>query len=183
MGIAERKERERSQRSEQIRNAAKGVFLGKGFNGATIEEIANKAELSSGTIYLYYKNKDELFASLILHSLESLNLRLGDILSKKKLPADQKLDQAWKALFRVFSSDPIAVRVIFHFQLEDALQLLSPPLLSSLNEVSKKIINRIALIFQAGIDEGIYKELNPMALADILMSLFMGLIVWEDAKR
>ena len=99
MGIAERKERERSQRSEQIRNAAKGVFLGKGFSGATIEEIANKAELSSGTIYLYYKNKDELFASLILHSLESLNRRLGDILSKKKFPTDQKLDQAWKALF------------------------------------------------------------------------------------
>ena len=61
--------------------------------------------------------------------------------------------------------------------------MLSPPLLSSLNEVSKNIINRIASIFQAGIDEGIYKELNPMALADILMSLFMGLIVWEDAKR
>jgi AcrR family transcriptional regulator len=63
MGIQERKERERGRRRQQIMIAAKRVFSFKGFNKATMEDIASEAELSPGTLYLYFKNKDELCAS------------------------------------------------------------------------------------------------------------------------
>ncbi|RLC22759.1 MAG: TetR/AcrR family transcriptional regulator, partial [Deltaproteobacteria bacterium] len=66
MGIQERKEREKGRRRQQIMIAAKRVFSLKGFNKATMEDIANEAELSPGTLYLYFKNKDELCASLSL---------------------------------------------------------------------------------------------------------------------
>ncbi len=60
MGIQERKERERERRRQQIIVAAKRVFSDKGFNRATMEDIAKEAELSPGTLYLYFKNKDEI---------------------------------------------------------------------------------------------------------------------------
>mgnify|MGYP006293938867 FL=1 len=60
MGIYERKRREREQRRAQILEAAKKVFSSKGFNSATMEEIAGEAELSPGTLYIYFKNKEEL---------------------------------------------------------------------------------------------------------------------------
>jgi len=183
MGIVERKQRERNLRKTQILDAAKKIFLAKGFSGTTIEEIARAAEISSGTIYLYFKNKDDLYASLNLKTLDSLNRRLGKTIANTQLTIEEKLDRAWKSLYKVFRSDPIALRVVFHFQLEDSLQLLSPPMLSSLNKVSKSIINRIALIFQGGIDEGRFLERNAMAMADVFMSLFIGLVLWEDAKR
>jgi AcrR family transcriptional regulator len=63
MGIYERKQREKEQRKTEIINAARKVFSNKGFNTATMEEIASEAELSPGTLYLYFKNKEELHTS------------------------------------------------------------------------------------------------------------------------
>ena len=60
MGIQERKEREKERRRQQIMVAAKRVFTEKGFNKATMEDIAQEAELSPGTLYLYFKNKDDI---------------------------------------------------------------------------------------------------------------------------
>ena len=55
LGTEDRKEREKKQRKALILNAAKRVFLNKGYSGATVEEIANEAELSIGTLYIYFK--------------------------------------------------------------------------------------------------------------------------------
>lgn len=60
MGIAERKERERQKRWEDIVSAAEKVFFSKGFVKSTMEEIAESAELSKGTLYLYFKSKEDL---------------------------------------------------------------------------------------------------------------------------
>ena len=51
MGIQERKEREKERRRQQIMVAAKRVFSDRGFNKATMEDIAQEAELSPGTLY------------------------------------------------------------------------------------------------------------------------------------
>ena len=75
MGIQERKERERERRRQQIIVAAKRVFSKNGFSRTTMEDIAKEAELSPGTLYLYFKNKEELYASLSLRILQYLSIR------------------------------------------------------------------------------------------------------------
>lgn len=73
MGIAERKEREKEQRRNDIINAAEKVFFEKGINGATMDEVADKAELSKGTLYLYFSNKDDLYYAICMRGLSILN--------------------------------------------------------------------------------------------------------------
>jgi len=51
-----------------IAQMAKAVFAERGYQQATLEEIAQRAGMSKATIYLYYKNKDDLF----LHVVEKL---------------------------------------------------------------------------------------------------------------
>jgi len=60
MGIAERKEREKQLRREEIILAAEKVFFNKGFDLSTMDHIAEEAELSKGTLYLYFKSKEDL---------------------------------------------------------------------------------------------------------------------------
>jgi AcrR family transcriptional regulator len=60
-----RKEREREARREAILDAAARVFSRKSFYEATLEEIASEAELAKGTLYNYYKDKQDIFASLM----------------------------------------------------------------------------------------------------------------------
>jgi AcrR family transcriptional regulator len=61
MGITERKERERQEMKSRIVEAATRMFLEEGFEKFSIRSIAEKIEYSPATIYLYFKDKNQLF--------------------------------------------------------------------------------------------------------------------------
>jgi len=60
MGISERKEREKQEMRNNIIAAAITMFTEEGYEKTSIRKIADKIEYSPATIYLYYKDKDEL---------------------------------------------------------------------------------------------------------------------------
>jgi AcrR family transcriptional regulator len=64
MTIATRKQREKEEMREMILQAAKGIFLEKGYAETSIRNIAERIEYSPGTIYLYFKEKDDIFHAL-----------------------------------------------------------------------------------------------------------------------
>ncbi|GAB2604600.1 TetR/AcrR family transcriptional regulator [Spirosoma areae] len=64
MGIIERKEREREEMRKLILDAAQKLFLTNGFEKVSIRNIADEIEYSPATIYLYYKDKNDLFFAL-----------------------------------------------------------------------------------------------------------------------
>ncbi len=72
MGVAERREREKAERRCCILDAAERVFLAKGLAAATMDEIAQQAEVSKGTLYLYFKGKDELYLTIAMRALGEL---------------------------------------------------------------------------------------------------------------
>jgi AcrR family transcriptional regulator len=73
MGIAERKEREKQQRRDEIIQAAEKVFFTMGLDTATMDDIAAEAELSKGTLYLYFKNKEKLHVEVARRAIILLN--------------------------------------------------------------------------------------------------------------
>jgi len=183
MGIAERRERERQMRRQQILDAAKRVFSAKGFNGATVESIAEEAELSPSTLYLYFKNKDELYASLNLQMLEVLNQMIQEVCNQKQLSAGQKIQALGDALYKVYEFDPLILINVLQFQSSEPLRQLSSQLLDKIKEGSTKALRNIASIFQQGIEDRVFTQHNPIALADIVWSVFAGLVLWEESKR
>eukprot|EP01156_Anaeramoeba_ignava_P003342 Anaeramoba_ignava/a221986_9.p1 GENE.a221986_9~~a221986_9.p1 ORF type:complete len:213 (-),score=-0.67 a221986_9:772-1410(-) len=73
MGISERKQREKERRKSEILDAAEKLFFSKGFDETTMDDVAENAELSKGTLYLYFKNKEELFLELSYRGMEIMN--------------------------------------------------------------------------------------------------------------
>lgn len=71
MGSSERKEREKAELKELILDTAKKILLKSGKQGLSIRKIANAIEYSPATIYLYFKDKDE-----ILHELMEMGFML-----------------------------------------------------------------------------------------------------------
>ena len=183
MGIQERKEREKERRRQQIIVAAKRVFSEKGFNKATMEDIAKEAELSPGTLYLYFKNKEELYASLSLRILQYLHIRVTHVNKEVDLPPDKKLKALMEAMYDVYEFDPLIIINMFHLQSSETLKNLSETLLEEIKDLSKKSIGAIAKIFAAGIEEGLYVDHHPVALADIFWSMFSGVVLWEASKK
>ena len=183
MGIQERKEREKERRRQQIIVAAKRVFSEKGFNKATMEDIAKEAELSPGTLYLYFKNKEELYASLSLRILQYLHIRVAHVNKELSLSPVQKLDMLMEAMYDVYDFDPLIIINMFHLQSSETLKNLSNELLDEIKDLSRKSIGAIATMFKAGIESGVFKDYHPTALADIFWSLFSGVVLWEASKK
>jgi len=62
---AERREEYLQERHEQILDAAIKVFGEKGFEGASVADIAEAAKIGKGTVYLYFKSKEEIFSAIL----------------------------------------------------------------------------------------------------------------------
>src|ERR1700680_2531129 len=56
---------EDSAKRRQILNGAREVFLAQGFDAASMGEIARRAGVSKGTLYVYFKSKEELFEAVV----------------------------------------------------------------------------------------------------------------------
>ncbi len=72
MGIVERKEREKEEMRNRILAAARTLFLNQGYEKTSIRNIADSIEYSPGTIYLYFKDKNELLFALHQESFTGL---------------------------------------------------------------------------------------------------------------
>ena len=183
MGIVERKERDKELRRHQIMDAATNIFAKKGFSGATIESIAEEADFSPATIYLYFKNKDELYASLSLKMLKVLVEKIEFICNQVNLGPKEKIDALPETLYQVYETDPLNVTHLLRYQSTEALLNLSPELASRIKDAAQKYINAMVKILEEGVREGIFQDCHPVAFADIVWSIFAGLVLWEGTKK
>lgn len=98
MSISERKEREREQRRYGILRAAKDVFFRNGFEKTSMEMIAEECQLAKGTLYLYFKSKEELYVSLVEDGILILDAMMAKVI-EEDLSHDQKLLAMVKAYY------------------------------------------------------------------------------------
>ena len=124
MGIIERKTREKESRRLQILEAAKKIFSSKGYNSATMEEIADAAELSPGTLYIYFKNKEELHTFLSIDMLKHIAEDVEAVAQNDELP-EMKLDNLRDVFIAVYEQDPMILISLFHLQAGETLKNLS----------------------------------------------------------
>ena len=72
MSTAERRAREKQRRRQEILQAARSEFFERGFHNPTVDDVAARAEVSKGTIYLYFESKEEILAHLLVEGLDHL---------------------------------------------------------------------------------------------------------------
>jgi AcrR family transcriptional regulator len=183
MGITERRERERAMRQRLIQDAAIELFMKKGFFSVKMEDIAEKAELSIATIYLYFKSKDELYASLNAISLQYLHDEVKKVYTDESLSVEEKLMGYKDALKNTYHFNPTTLRIIFHLQLYNIFASLDKKLLNQFNSLGRRTMNMIANTYEEGVRQGKFEEGNGIAHADIIWALFTGLVLWEEAKK
>jgi AcrR family transcriptional regulator len=113
LSTAERRARERAQRRREILDAARQEFLESGVGRPTMDDIASRAEVSKGTIYLYFKSKEEILAHLLLEGLDLLigQMRAAVAAIPESGPADALRSLAF-AYLRFSVSSPLYFRLI-----------------------------------------------------------------------
>ena len=81
--------RRAEDRPREICSAALAVFAEKGFAAAKLDEIARRAGVSKGTLYLYFKDKEELFRAVVRDNVSPNIDQLGDTILAADLPFSQ----------------------------------------------------------------------------------------------
>ena len=104
MGIAERKEREKEQRKKDIINAAERIFFTKGHENATMDDVATEAELSKGTLYLYFKNKEDLYLAIHLRGNKILRAMFEKAFDQNKtgLEKTKAIGRAYVEFYKTY---------------------------------------------------------------------------------
>ena len=89
MGTRERRAREKEQRRQDILDAARTLFRASGYDGTTMPQIAQAAELAPGTLYLYFPSKQALYAELLIEGYDLLLERLQTAIQTDAPPRQQ----------------------------------------------------------------------------------------------
>ncbi len=160
MGIIERKQKEKERRRHEILKAAHKVFLREGYNNSSMDLIAEEAQLSKGTLYLYYKTKDDLYASVLLEKgLPTLIKFLKEADSKTNSIEDKILNFSL-AYYRYAVNYPEFFNMLNELHSEGTLNLsnIKPETLQSLRKIEEEIFKDKLMTFQKGIETGIFND-------------------------
>ena len=100
-----------NDKRERILAAAERVFARRGFFASRVSEIAKDAGVADGTIYLYFKSKDDLLISLFEQRMKQVNATLQTAIATAHKPIDQ-LRAFIKAYLKLVHDEPAAAEVL-----------------------------------------------------------------------
>lgn len=178
MGIADRRQREKEQRKTEIIEAAESLFFSRSYEDVSMDEIAREVELNKATIYLYFKNKETLFATIVLRGIEILKAKYMECM-EKQVPGIVKVALMGQAYYQFSQEYPDYLRMI-HFYGSERFSKENP----CTAEIGKgygtcRLILRDAI--QEGIDDGtIRADIDPFLTSMYLMISFMSILSMEN---
>ena len=122
MSVAERRAREKQNRIQDILRAAEKVFFAKGFESATMNEIARKAEVGKGTIYLYFQGKDDIHRAIVERGMDIL-FGLIKNSAKDQACGMSRLETVWDSFMRFRTDYPNYCNAFIHYETKSRGQI------------------------------------------------------------
>jgi AcrR family transcriptional regulator len=176
MGIAERREREKERRRNDILDAAEKVFFPRGANLATMDEVAEEAELSKGTLYLYFKSKDALYLGIAARALKLLHDLFEEAIVKHSTGMQQS-GAIGEVYYQFSKSHPDYFDTILHYESSKKDSVENNTLLEQCHQIELSKMRIVASTIENGIKDGtIRDDLDPMKTAYVLRGANTGII-------
>lgn len=178
MGIQERKQKEKRMRKEAILEAARKVFLEKGFKGATMEDIAGTSNFTKKTLYAYFNSKDELYYDIIREGFDILNSLINESLEDKVMVNEVdkiKILGGTLIYFSIQYPDYFEVIMEYENKLEDMKE--NNPVLKELYEAGQYSFDFLHKFVRDGIEKGeITSKMDAVSTTLVLWSCLIGAI-------
>lgn len=181
MGTKERRAQEKQLRLNQILDAARTLLFSKGIDAISINKIAKKAELGVGTIYFYFKNKEEIFVAL---QEEGLRLFYDMIVPVRKSPqtCDEKLRQIGDLYYR-FSLEHKDYLDIINMFLSSSKEFFEPDLKNKIDMSGSKIFDLIEDVILEGIKTGEFNQTDARKCAILFFGALNGIMQFKKLER
>jgi AcrR family transcriptional regulator len=171
-------QRRPEHRPDEIATAALQVFAKRGLHQTTLDDIAKEAGVSKGTIYLYFKSKEDLFiaaAQRVVPSPEELKLEAPQTITENDV--EKLLRAAARTMYRRFCTP--AYRAFFALM---AAESLRHPEWGRL--YFEKIVlaqnRRFAELFQQAATMGAIRQFDPLLVARAFIGMFLTMALTQE---
>lgn len=166
--------RRKSARPQEILDAALACFAEKGFAAARMDDIAERAGVTKGTIYLYFENKDAVFKALVR---ESIGAQIAHVIESIRAYEGSSRDLLRNAVTMIAhfaaTSDRVVLPKIIVAEVGNFPELAR----FYRDEIIDKGLGAMTSVIARGVERGEFRDVNPdhvarMMIAPILLSIF-----------
>jgi len=180
MGTVERKEKERLTRRQDVIDAAEALFMEKGYEHATMDDIAMDAGFTKKTIYAYFSSKDEISMEIMLKGFKALNKLIDDTLALNINESSIESIRCLGLAFADFSQKyPYYYKIITNYENKERDFNPSNPskLVDDCYIAGQYSMQHLEAFIKAGISKKeILDDTDPKIIALVLWSSVTGLI-------
>lgn len=171
-----RRARERLAREDAIVTAAEKVFLAKGFEETSMDEIAKEAEFTKRTLYQYFPSKESLFFAVVLRGFRKLVACLEEA-GKAAHDGFHKVRDTFRAYYAFCREHPDTFRLISRWGYVKRRAPAGDASLDSLQAFNRRMLDGLAGLLREGMADGsIRPDLPVEATAYSLVFLVTGFL-------
>jgi len=165
----------RDQKRAEILKSAAAAFRRRGYHGASVEEIADALRMTKGSLYYYFKNKEEIL--FFCHDW-SLDLLLGQLQDAElqDAPPDARLRRLIVAFVHTILDELHGTALTLD------PQALSPPLQRRVIAKRDAFDRGLRRLLQQGIDAGVFAPGDPKLLSFAILGAINWITRWFDPK-
>ena len=178
-----RREREKLWQRQEMLAAALDLFSEKGYHNVSMHEVAEKAEFAIGTLYKFFRNKEDLYKALIMEKAAEYHHTLSSVLSRQS-DVLTILNDYISIKAGIFAGNLATLRLYFA-ETRGASFNIKAGLDQDIQKLYEKLVKQLASVLEKGVREKVFREVEPYYLAVALEGLtnaflFCGL---EDPDR
>lgn len=170
-------------RRELAMEAAMAIYNEEGYHAITMEKIAERCEISRASLYLYFKNKDEILINAIVDHTEYFTDLLQDLYDNRERLRDNLLEELWERFIDFYEKEPETFNASLYYLQSEMIMNLPENLKRSIDESGSRVVSLQHKIIKYGVSTGLFIECNPMTLSEVIWTSFLGIVQLEQSKK
>lgn len=170
-----RTERRKARTVQAILRSAERNFLERGFHNTTVEQIANDADVSVGSLYVHFESKEGLYLALLERALAVEELYMAEAF-KPTLSLGQQLFAAGDAYLRFYRDHPGYFRILVFPYVDARPDGSLSSAAQSLAERAEAQVRRVGAIIELGVKTGAARPVDPYRAAKFMWGAWSGVI-------
>lgn len=177
--LGKRRNLAKDQRELEIKEAALKIFATKGYHRTTMAEIAMEAGYGKGTIYWYWKSKEQLYFALI-SDLHDEILSLVDEAGTAEGSALEKIKNLADGMIETYYRNREYCKLSWRMRAEE-LQAFSPEYVEALHNYVMRTRQALETLLKQASEEGYFRGTDPYYLSCIILGMVEGMeIQWLE---
>lgn len=177
-----RSKRDKERKRLFLLDSAKSLFIERGYNNTTIEMITERSGMSTGTFYLYFRGKSEIYKVFQDEGIDILLNMIREVLKKPSMTPRSRLIGIAEAYFRFYREykeyfDFIAVISLGG---QEELREQKSEIGRRIDDKTLLLLREIEGVIQEGVEKGDFYPMDTWKVTNILWGMLDGLILLSE---